>query len=119
MHSRLQTLRAGKMDIATAAIRRSLSFRQTPAGKLVKAFLIEQLYGVLYENVRLQHWQQANATLSCLRALQAHSETLQRFSDMLDYFSAQHNQNADPDGLQFRIKPKPDKIQTLNSLAEP
>lgn len=94
----LQTLHAGKMDLAAAAIQRSLSLQQTPAARLVKAFLIRQYYRALYDNLDLQRYQQAQIIVKRLRELQGENEALQRFADMADYLSALHSQNANPSG---------------------
>ena len=84
----LQTLQAGKADVAVAAIERSLSFKQTQAAKLVKGFLIQHQYQALYESLGQQHWQEAGHILARLRRLQGDNEVLRRFTELIAYLSA-------------------------------
>lgn len=84
----LQTLQAGRADIAANAVRRSLSFKQTPEASLVKGFLIRHQYDTLYRNVRRQHWQAARDALACLVLLQGENEALRRFYELIEYASA-------------------------------
>ena len=85
----LQSLSVGRPDLAVAAIRRSLSFKQMPEAKLVKGFLIKLQYKALYDKVGQQYWPEARNTLDRLRILQGENETLLRFDEMIGYLSAQ------------------------------
>jgi len=93
----LQTTRAGRLAIAVPAVLRSLSFKQTPAAKLLHGFLIQQLYRTLYENLGRQDWQEARGMLSLLQMLQADNETLRRFAEMIAQLSAQAESNHSVD----------------------
>lgn len=92
----LQALQANRADVAVPAICRSLSFRQMPAAKLLKGFLIQHQYRALYESLGLQSWQDAGDIVDRLRILQGDNETLQRFDELLGYLSAQANNGASP-----------------------
>ncbi|MBS4049701.1 MAG: hypothetical protein KGZ69_00660 [Methylomonas sp.] len=89
----LQTLHAGRADVAVLAIRRSLSFKQTPEAKLLKGFLIRRQYRALYQSLGQQNWREARGILDGLRALQGDSETLLRFAELVGYLSFQSNEN--------------------------
>jgi len=81
----LQSLRAGRSDVAVQSILRSLSFKQTPTAKLVKGFLIQQQYQALYESVGHQCWQEAGEIVRRLERLQGKNEVLLRFDEMIGY----------------------------------
>jgi hypothetical protein len=81
----LQTLHAGRADVAVSAICRSLSFKQMPEAKLVKSFLTQHQYRALYESLGKQYLQEAKSILARLRALQGESETLCRFDELITY----------------------------------
>jgi len=83
----LQALQASRADVAVSAIVRSLSFKQTPAAKLVKWFLIRHQYNALYECLGKQHWQAASSIVSRLRILQGDNEALKRFDELIGYLS--------------------------------
>lgn len=83
----LQSLHANRADVAVSAIVRSLSFQQTSAANLVKGFLIQQQYWALYDSLGRQCWPEAGDILSRLRRLQGDNEALQRFDEMVGYFS--------------------------------
>lgn len=84
----LQSLRAGRADVAVSALLRSLSLKQTPAANLVKSFLIEHQYRALYENLAQRHWQKAADIVSGLRKLQGQNEALRRFDQLIGHLSA-------------------------------
>lgn len=98
----LQTLHADRADVATAAIQRALSYRQTPAARLIKAFLIQHQYRALYEQLHQQHWQEAHDIVARLRTLQGDNEALRRFDEMIAYAPASAAKtafNSEPENI--------------------
>ncbi|WP_190303278.1 MULTISPECIES: hypothetical protein [Methylomonas] len=83
----LQSLGAGRVALAAPAVMRSLSFKQTPAGHLLKGFLIKTLYRMLYDSLGSQHWQEAAKLLGLLRCLQGENPALTRFAEMIGHLS--------------------------------
>jgi len=84
----LQALQATRPDVAVSAIVRSLSFKQTPAAKLLKDFLIQHQYRALYDSVGRQCWQEANDIVDRLRMLQGNNETVRRFAELVGYLAS-------------------------------
>ncbi len=84
----LQTLQAGRADIASHAVLRSLSFKQTPQARLIKDFLIRHQYQALYRTVERQYWQAARDALATLVLLQGQNEATRRFYELIEYASA-------------------------------
>lgn len=80
----MQSLGAGRPAIAVAALLRSLSFKQTPPAKLLRGFLIQRLYQMLYRHLDQRHWPAARETLSQLQALQGANDALDRFAEMIE-----------------------------------
>jgi len=93
----LQSAGYGLMDVAVPAVLRSLSFRQTPAAKLVKGFLVQRLYRTLYQDVAERRWPEARDVLGHLRMLEGRNETLHRFYDMIDHLSVKSDVNSSCD----------------------
>lgn len=83
----LQSLQAGRADVAVSALLRSLSLKQTPGAKLIKSFLIEHQYRALYENLEQRHWQKAADIVSGLLKLQGENEALRRFDELIGHLS--------------------------------
>jgi hypothetical protein len=83
----LQTTRAGRTAVAVPALLRSLSFKQTPAAKLVKGFMVQRLYRTLYDNVAERRWPEARDILGHLRMLEGQNESLRRFDEMIGHLS--------------------------------
>lgn len=83
----LQSLHAGRADVAVPAICRSLSFKRVPAAKLVKGFLIQHQYQALYQSLGQRSWREADDTVNRLRILQGENETLRRFDELIQYLS--------------------------------
>lgn len=81
----LQTLDADQADIAVAAVRRSLSFKQTQAARLFRNFLAQHQYQALYRCLAQSQWQEARQTLARLRVLQGDSEALRRFLELIEH----------------------------------
>ena len=84
----LQMLDAKQPDIAISAVKRSLSFKQTPAARLFRDFLVQHQYQALYACLAQQHWQAAQQTVSRLHSLQGDNEALRRFQDLLKHLLA-------------------------------
>lgn len=91
----LQSLHAGRADVAVLAIGRSLSFKQTPVTKLVKGFLIQHQYQAFYQSVGQQCWHEAGVIVERLRLLQGQNEALQRFDELLGYLSSQSDRKCE------------------------
>ena len=85
----MQTLNAGRADIAVAAIQRSLSFKQTQAAYLLRDFLVQHQYQALYAFLGQKQWQSARQALANLRVLRGDSEALARFLALIEYMSGQ------------------------------
>lgn len=83
----LQSLAAGQASISIAAVKRSLSFKQTQAARLFHDFLIHHQYQALYQNIERKQWPQAQQTLARLRALMGDNESLQRFFALIEYLA--------------------------------
>lgn len=83
----LQTLQAGRADIAIAAVKRSLSFKQTQAARLFRDFLVQHQYRSLYEHLAQKHWPDARQTVARLHVLQGANESLSRFLALIEYLS--------------------------------
>lgn len=83
----LQMLDAQQTDLAIAAVERSFSFKQTPAARLFRGFIVQHQYQALYACLVKQHWQAAQKTLNRLQRLQGDHETLRRFQALLEYIS--------------------------------
>ncbi|WP_225616287.1 hypothetical protein [Methylomonas albis] len=83
----MQSLAAGRPAIAVPALLRSLSFKQTPAAKLIKGFMVQRLYRTLYDNVAEQRWPEARDILGHLRMLEGPNESLRRFDEMIGHLS--------------------------------
>jgi hypothetical protein len=84
----IQMLNADQPDIAIAAVERSLSFKQTPAARLFRDFLVQHQYQALYERLAQKHWQAARQTLARLHYLRGDIETLRRFQELTEHLSA-------------------------------
>jgi hypothetical protein len=84
----LQILNAQQVDIAIAAVDRSLSFKQTPEARLFRDFLVQHQYQSLYECLAQQDWQAARQTLGRLHSLQGDNEALRRFQALIKHLSA-------------------------------
>jgi hypothetical protein len=85
----LQSLNVGQADVAVAAIKRSLSFKQTQAGRLFRDFLVRHLYQALYDCLGQKRWGAARQTVARLQVLLGENETLSRFLAMIEYLSSQ------------------------------
>ena len=83
----LQSLSVGQAGIAIAAVKRSLSFKQTQAACLFQDFLIHHQYQVLYQNIARKQWSLAQQTLARLRALMGDNESLQRFFALIEHLA--------------------------------
>jgi len=84
----LHSLRCRRTDVAVSAVLRAASFKQSPAARLLKGFLVQQLYRTLYDDLAKQHWQDAHNTLNHLRRLHGQNETLARFDEMIVQLSS-------------------------------
>ncbi|AEF99374.1 hypothetical protein [Methylomonas methanica] len=84
----LQTLNAGQADIAVAALQRSLSFKQTPAARLFRDFLIQQQYRLLYDSIGQKQWPAARQAIARLQRLMGDNEALQRFVALVGHLAA-------------------------------
>lgn len=93
----LQSAGAGWMDVAVPAVLRSLSFRQIPAAKLLRGFLVQRLYRMLYDTVAEQRWPEAHDILGHLRMLEGQNETLRRFDEMIGQLSVKSAENSSCD----------------------
>ncbi|OAH97826.1 hypothetical protein A1353_22425 [Methylomonas methanica] len=93
----LQSTGAGRMDVAVPAVLRSLSFKQTPAAKLLRGFLVQRLYRTLYDTVAEQRWPEARDILGHLRMLEGQNETLRRFDEMIGQLSVTSSANSSSD----------------------
>lgn len=83
----LQSLTAGQASIAIAAVKRSLSFKQTQAAGLFQDFLIHHQYQALYQNIARKQWPQARQTLARLQVLMGDNESLQRFLALIEHLA--------------------------------
>lgn len=83
----LQTLSAGQANIAVAAVKRSLSFKQTEVARIFRDFLIHQQYQMLYEKIEQKQWSDARQAVSCLRSLQGDNQSLPRFLALIEYLA--------------------------------
>lgn len=90
----LQSLQAGRADVAVLAVARSLSFKQTLPAKLFKGFLIQHQYRAFYQSVGQHCWSEAGNVINRLRMLQGDNEALRRFDELLGYLSSQSNKNG-------------------------
>jgi uncharacterized protein (DUF111 family) len=90
----LQSAGAGWMDVAVPAVLRSLSFKQIPAAKLLRGFLVQRLYRMLYDTVAEQRWPEAHDILGHLRMLEGQNETLRRFDEMIGQLSVKSAANS-------------------------
>ncbi|OQW72702.1 MAG: hypothetical protein BVN35_13650 [Proteobacteria bacterium ST_bin11] len=93
----LQSTGGGRMNVAVPAVLRSLSFKQTPAAKLLRGFLVQRLYRTLYVTVAEQCWPEALDTLGYLRMLEGQNETLRRFDEMIGHLSVESAVNSSSD----------------------
>ncbi|OAI10905.1 hypothetical protein [Methylomonas methanica] len=93
----LQSTGAGRMDVAVPAVLRSLSFKQIPAAKLLRGFLVQRLYRMLYDTVAEQRWPEARDILGHLRMLEGQNETLRRFDEMIGQLSVTSSANSSSD----------------------
>lgn len=84
----LQTLEAGQASIAVHAVKRSLSYRQTPEARAFRGFIIKHQYTSLYDCLARQDLQSARRTVSNLSVLQGDNEALVRFQELIDHLSA-------------------------------
>ena len=100
----LQTLNAGQADIAVAALRRSLSFKQTQAAKFFRAFLIQRQFLLLYDSIGQKQWPSARQAIARLQSLMGDNEALQRFVALVGHLAADcdnppvSNQEPSPNG---------------------
>lgn len=83
----LQTLNAGQADIAVAALKRSISFKQTQVARLFRAFLIQQQYRLLYDTIGQKQWLAARQAIARLRSLMGDNESLQRFVALIEHLA--------------------------------
>ena len=85
----LQTLAEDHQDLAVAAVRRSLSFKHTPAARMMRDFLIHHQYQSLFDQISRKHWQEAQQSLIRLQRLGGESDALHRFSAMIEHLSSE------------------------------
>ena len=92
----LQTLESGHATIAAHAVKRSLSYRQTPEAGIFREFLIRHQYSALYDSLARQDWPSARQTISNLHVLQGDNEALSRFQEFIDHLSARSTNHSEP-----------------------
>jgi hypothetical protein len=85
----LQALNSGATDLAIAAVKRSLSYKQTIEAQRFEGFLVQHQYQALYVNLARKQWQDARQTITRLRILQGDNDALPRFQCLVDYLSDQ------------------------------
>lgn len=90
----LQSLEAGHADVAVAAVKRSLSFKQTQVARVFCDFLVQHQYQALFEHLAQKQWQSARQTIERLRLLQGDSETLNRFAALIVHLSTHPSDNS-------------------------
>lgn len=83
----LQALSADHANIAIAAVKRSLSYKQTQATRLFQDFLVEHQYRTLYDCLGQKKWQDARKTVFYLRSLTGDNESLQRFLALIEHLA--------------------------------
>lgn len=84
----IQTLEAGHATIAAHAVKRSLSYRQTPEARAFRGFIIRHQYTTLYDCLARQDLQNARQTIVGLSVSQGENEALRRFQELIDHLSA-------------------------------